>query len=324
MLLLALLACAPKDPTPGKEVDTSFGAELGRAELPPASSLWVDSARAFACAGESGLHVLDIADPTWPTPEEVVSVPCHAVGGESGKVHVAGGDWGLQVVHPGNLAIQGGYDPGYPVTALAVDAGESQAWVAGTVPDTGALRVDGVVTYSAENLNQNKQADLAPGAPVGLAYDSDGVYVARDDGTVDLLGLAMDLRGNLALAGPVSGGAGGGLLAADGLLWATMGEEGLAVYSLEEVSAPDQVSGWLGAATWGMAMLGDRVYLGADEALVVLDVSNPAAPVEVGRATLDGLPRPEGIYVYDDKAWIVDAQDGGFVVVSVDESQLDG
>lgn len=323
MILLALLACSPDDPTPGQTVDTTFGAELGREEIPPASSLWVDSSRAFACAGEDGLYVLDIADPTWPTQQDVVSVPCHAVDGETGKVHIAGGEWGLRVVHPGNLAILGGYEPGYPVTALAVDAGEHQAWIAGTSEETGALHVDGVVTYSVENLSQNKQAELSPGSPVALAFDDDGVFVARQDGTIDLLGLAMDLRGSLTLAEPVSGGAGGGLLAAEGHLWAAMGTAGLGVFSLEDMSAPEHVSGWVGASAWGMAMLGDRLYLGADEALVVLDVSDPLAPVEVGRATLQGVSRPEGIYVYDEMAWVVDAQDGAFVVVSVDEEQME-
>ena len=323
MLLLALIACGPGDPTPGQTLDTRFGTELGREELPPASSLWVDGERAFACAGEDGLYVIDIADPAWPVQDDVVSVACHAVDGESGKVHVASGDAGLRVVHPGNLSIQGGYEPGYPVMTLAVDAGEYQAWIAGTVEETGVLRVDGVATYSVENLTQNKQADLDPGAPLALAFDGDGVYVAREDGTVALLGLAMDLRGSITLPGMLSGGAGSGLWATDQRLWATLGTAGLVAYSLEDMSSPTQVVSWMGASAWGMAVLGDRIYLGADEELVVLDVEDPLAPVEVGRVPLEGVLRPEGIYVLDAKAWVVDAQDGAFVVVSVDEDQME-
>lgn len=320
--LLLSLACQPKEITPGTEVDDSFGTELAREEIPPAASLWVDVTRAYACTGAEGLYVIDVSDPTWPVQEDVVEIECLAVDGESGRIHVAAGDQGLRVVHPGNLAIIGGYETDFPVVALTVDAGEYQAWVAGQVDETGALAVEGVLTYSVENLNRNRRADLAEGWPVAVAYDRDGIYVAREGGPIDVLGLTMDLRAQVELPGTLAGGAGGGLLAHEGMLWAALGEAGLLGVDVSDLDDPVQAPAWEADAAWGLAALEDRLYVGIDEGLLVLDISDPTAPVEIGRAELSGVVRPEGIYIRDEKAWLTDAQDGAFVVVSIDEESL--
>jgi len=324
--LLLTLACSPKTPTPGNRGTASFGDELSRLEIPAASSLWVDSARAFACTGATGVYVLDVSDPTMPFLEDTVGVDCLAIDGESGRVEVAAGDQGLQVIHPGNLDIIGSYQADFPIYALNVDAGERQAWVAG--PFTGdlgvdTLAVDGVLTYSVENLEQNHHVELPAGTPVALGYDRTGLFVARDDGTVQVLGLQLEDRSSIDLGGSLAGAAGGGLLVHDDVLWAALGTGGLAAWDVLDLNAPAALAGWPGESAWGVAAVENRLYVGLDEGLLVLDITDPQSPVEVGRAALSGLGRPEGIYVLDAKAWLTDAQDGAVAVVSVDESTLD-
>lgn len=323
-MLIALLfvACTPKDTEPVVDEDPPFGSELARVEIPPSASLWVDTARAYACTGAEGLYVLDISEPTEPMLEDVVGVECLAVDGESGRVHVAAGAYGLRVVHPGNLTLIGGYETDFPVTALTVDSGEYQAWIAGRVEETGALGVEGVLTYSVENLTRNRRADLDAGGALAIAYDRDGVFVARDDDAVAVVGLTMDLRAEIELPDSLAGSAGGGLLAHDGVLWTALGDAGLVGWDVDLLDAPAQLSSWTQDSAWGLAAVDDRLYVGVDQALLTLDISDPAAPFEIGRAALEGITRPEGIYILDAKAWVTDAQDGAFVIVSVDEDEL--
>ncbi len=316
MILLTLLACSPGEPTPPADVDLSFGAEVARLEIPPARALWVDNTRAFACTGEDGLHVIDLSDPIRPSSEESLALPCFDLGGETGRVHVAAGSMGLQVVHPGNLNILGGYESGTPFTALAVDPGERQLWLAGSDEESGALRVEGVVTYNAEHLDSNKQAELAAPAATAVAYDRVGVFVATEDGLLRVLGLNLDERAQLELPGVVGVG---GLRAQDGLLWAALGQDGLALIDVSDLSAPTLLQHWADEPAWGLATLGDRLYLGRDEALAILDITQPESAQELGRAELSGALQPQGIYVVNGLAYSVDEVDGLFLVTSIQE-----
>lgn len=309
-----LLSCSPGEPTPPADIDLSFGAEVSRLEIPPARALWIDNSRAFACAGEDGLFVIDLSDPVRPAADEALALPCYDLGGETGRVNVAAGSMGLQVVHPGNLTVLGGYEGAAPFTALAVDPGEQQVWLAGSTDDSSPLRVEGVVTYSAEHLDSTKEAELDAPAPIALAYDRVGVFVATEDGGLQVLGLELDQRAVLDLPGVLRSG---GLRAQDGLLWAALGEDGLALIDVTDLSAPTLVQHRAEEPVWGLAVLGDRLYLGTDEALVVLDTSQPDAAVELGRAELSGLLRPQGIYVVNGMAHIVDEADGLLVLTSV-------
>lgn len=316
MLMLLVLACTPLEPTPPAEVDLSFGAEVARLEIPPAHALWVDNTRAFACAGDDGVFVLDLSDPVRPAEEEALNLPCLDLGGETGRIDIAAGSSGLQVVHPGNLTILGGFETAGPVEVLAVDPGEQQVWLAGRIDESSPLVITGVVTYSAEHLDSNKQAEIDAPAARAIAYDRVGIFVATEDGVLRSLGLNLDEQGSLALPGVVQGG---GLRTHDGLLWAALGDAGLALIDVSVLSAPTLLGHWSDEPVWGLARLDDRLYLGLDEALLVLDVADPSLPSEVGRADLAGSLRPQGIYVVGGLAHTVDEADGLFLVSSVME-----
>jgi len=267
--------------------------------------------------------VIDISQPTDPVLEDVVGVECKAVDGGSGRVYVATGTLGLKVVHPGNLAIIGAYETDFPVDALTVDPGEAQAWIAGQVESTDALGVEGVLTYSAANLSQNQRADLEAGDATAVAYDRTGLFVARLDGIVDVLGATMDQKSQITLGTNLAGSAGGGLLVHDRVLWTALGSAGLLAWDVDTLDDPTQIAAWTADSAYGLAAIDNRLYVGTDQALLVLDISDPTDPFEIGRAALDGIIRPEGIYILDAKAWITDAQNGAFSVVSVDESATD-
>ncbi len=327
-MLILLLASACLGPSKGHVLDptVTFGQEYGWLEVPAASSLWVDSGRIFVCTGGQGLYVVSGTDLFDPWLEDIVDIECHAVDGETGRVEVAAGDQGLAVIHPGNLSIIGSYPTAYPLTALTVDAGHNQAWLGGRAPDPKGggdhiLVVEGILTYSLDNLEQNKWGEYDPAEPVGIAFDDSGQFIARDDGRVDILGGGMDVRASID-AGSIVGGAGAGLLAADGVLWAALGTAGLQAWDVSVLDAPVAAGAWTTGSAWGLAAIDDRLYVGSDDALVVLDVGDPDAPTELGRVALSGMARPEGIYVLDQVAWVTDADAGALAIVNVDDSTI--
>ncbi|RME24022.1 MAG: hypothetical protein D6798_12235 [Deltaproteobacteria bacterium] len=326
LVTVLLAACARPDPLQDLDPTLSFGEEYARLEVPASSSLWVDTGRAFLCTGGQGLYVVSVADLFDPWLEDIVDIECHAVDGETGRVEVAAGEAGLAVVHPGNLSIIGSYATDYPLTALTVEPGERQAWLAGRATDPDdeqaeILVVEGVVTYSAEHLEQNRWAGFDAADVLGIAFDGDGLFIARADGRIDVLGRTMELRSSIEDV-TVAGGAGAGFLAGDGTLWAAMGAAGIRAWDVSSLEAPTPVAEWTGGGAWGLARIDDRLYVGSDEALVVLDIADPARPVELGRVDLAGMARPEGIYVIDRVAWITDADGGALAIVDIDEATL--
>lgn len=320
-LLVIALACSNRTPDAGDARASGFGVELGRVELPPASAVWIDARRAFACTGATGVYVVDIADPYLPKQEGVLSLDCQGISGESGRIHVATGAGGLQVVHPGDLLIMGTYTTSFEVAALAVDAGESAAFLAGPSSSGSTVGLEKVWTYSAENLASARMVELDPGEPLAVATDRDGVYLARSSGTLEILGVSLEVRASLDLA-PISGLAGGGMVAQDAVVWLAGGSLGLSAIDVLDLAEPQPLAGWQGAAVYGLAILDDRLYLGSDESLWVLDISDPTDVVEVGMAELPGITRPEGIYVLDGQAAVVDAAGGALAVVDIDEDDL--
>ncbi len=326
LLFLALMACTKSDPVDTGTAPVVFGDIHARLSIPPASSLWVDTARIFACTGEQGLYTIDASSLTAPELIDITNIECHSVDGESGRVHVAGGESGLRIVHPGNLSIVGTYQTDFPVTTLTVDAGERQAWIAGILPDPlggddDVITVEGVLTYSLDALTPNKRAELDVGDPTALAYDRAGIFVAGMDGDIDVLGLAMDVRSTIQ-AGEIAGSAGAGLLAGDDILWVARGAQGLGAWDTSDLQQPVELPGWTSDAAWGLARIDHRLYVGSDEALLVLDITDPAAIVEVGRVALTDMMRPEGIYVLADTAFVTDASTGGLAIFDVDETTL--
>jgi len=88
------------------------------------------------------------------------------------------------------------------------------------------------------------------------------------------------------------------------------------------VGAADEVDvtfeGHLGGATYAVAVSGNYAYIGQGQDIVVLDVSSPDSPVELGRVTTSG-------FVYDvavsgDYAYVADYPNGLVIVDISDKS----
>ncbi|KAF5411984.1 MAG: hypothetical protein C5S47_02505 [Candidatus Methanogasteraceae archaeon] len=82
------------------------------------------------------------------------------------------------------------------------------------------------------------------------------------------------------------------------------------------VGAADDVDvtleGYLGGAVHACAVSGNYTYMGQGQDFVVLDVSSPTSPVELGRVMTSGIVC--GVAVSGDYAYVVDCWDGLVIV----------
>ncbi len=84
------------------------------------------------------------------------------------------------------------------------------------------------------------------------------------------------------------------------------------------VGAADEVNvtfeGHFGGATYAVAVSGDYAYIGQGQDFVVLDISNPATPSELGRLITNGFV--EDIILSGGYAYVADGSNG-LVIVDV-------
>ncbi len=318
-MLLLLLACGPRNPTLADPLDDSYGAELGRLELPPAAALWLDGARAFACAGDDGVYAVDVSDPVRPRLDAHLDLPCRDIQGESGKLYVAALTRGVQVLHPGSLTVLGSHEAEGEVQAIALDPGEHRLWLARATTEAdgeAGLVIEDLPTWSAEHLVPSQQLSLAGGPAAALVWDRQTLALLGEDGTLRTFDEALAAQGELELGAAVVPA--GARQQGEGL-WIAHASEGLSRLELDDPSLTAPRLSRLPTPAWGLAVVGDRLYLGAAESLEVWDVSEPTAPQALPSIPLPGLPRPQGLQVADGRATVVDAEEGVLCIVSVRE-----
>jgi hypothetical protein len=278
----------------------------------------------FAYAGSfSGLRVIDVGDPE--SPYEVGSLtnigcPIHRMDAEDGLVYAATGDE-LKVFDAGDPAAPrylayGAADVG----AWDVSVAGGRAYVAArakglqivdvsapSMPQViGGIETSGHTANIAAYENFVYVSELrglrvfhitAAGRPVevrfvelavsgSLLVEGDRLFVKHDEG-VELLSLAQPARPRVQGTLPVRWVHG---IAVDGpMLYLTFRTDGLRIYDVSSMSSPVEMGSLRGGSMWnvdaddGLVVTFDH-YSHSDD-FVLIDVSDPARPLEVGRHT---------------------------------------
>jgi hypothetical protein len=265
-----------------------------------ATSLAVDGDYAYVCT-RNGLTVVDVSDPSSPykrgVSEDVLGGQDVAVSGNYAFVASASGDGFrvLSIVNPDNPQQVGSYKTNWSAYGVEVDT--SRAYVSDT---QGGLHILSIATVAnptrvgSYDLSDNPDGDHL--AAWYLAVAGDTAYVVIDRDSLRVVDISDEENPSklgsyeTPVADPTA------VKVVDGTAYVTDYKHGLTILSLANPAAPQVVGVWEkdDPFLWpdDVDVVGNYAYVLGDSALVVVDVSNRAAPLEVGRCSDDGGGSP--------------------------------
>ncbi len=272
-------------------------------------SVAVWGSRAYATHTNAGLIMLDLADPTNPTQIAAIPLP------NPSAVAVLGDD-----VYVGD-----------PTGLFHIDA--ATASVAGSIPGPGGRAVGAValangLVYYTDNDNGDtcdacglhiidpelsvEQGALALGEdPRGLAVEGDYAFVADGLGGLVVVDVGNALAPAIVNQAPVDGWA-SGISISDGRVFVAHGS--VTMFDVSVPAMPAELATFAGTTVFATSIAGNWLWLtDQDPGLRVIDVGDPAAPVELG--ALADFTAGAGVATNDDLA-IVGSYDHGVRVVA--------
>lgn len=260
-------------------------ARVGVNETAAADVRWQDGVL-YCAQGTRGLSVIDVDPPYTPQPSGTLSTEGVHFGADRlrSRIYLAS-HAGLEIVDASNplsmtlLGVLPVFDHGAPVDVVA---SETTAYVA--VTGTGEMWVVDVTSPDAPILQG--AAPISSGNPQGIAWISGVVYVAAQEGNVEVIDVSDPTHPTL-IASVATPGSPTNLVAHGDRAFVFDSEAGIQVLDVSDPTSPSIV-GATSAVTYPQSgrVVGDFLYVAAGEAgLAVLDISTPETPV-----LLDTLP----------------------------------
>jgi hypothetical protein len=261
---------------------------------------------AYLAAGGSGLHIVDISDPTNPTLANTHNTPVHAIDvAISGNyAHVADYTSGLQVVDitdPTNPSLAGSY--GTPGTAYSVAIAGDYAYIADA--DSGLTVVDISDPANPALEGRYVTADFA----YGIALAGDYAYVAVGYSGLQVIDISDP-------ANPASAGIhdtpslARSVCVSGDYAYVADNSAGLQVIDISDPENPASAGAYdpsYGFAT-DVAVSGDCAYYADLNGLRAVDITDPTSPAFESGIDLPGSAR--GVVISGEYAYVADYTDG--------------
>ena len=267
---------------------------------------------AYVADGDTGLSIINIADPT--APELVGSLTTDsgaygiAVAGD--YAYVADGDAGLKVINitdPSAPNLAGSLDTDGMAFGVAV-AGD-YAYVADY--DKG-LQIINIANPSAPELSGSLDTD---GYAEGVAVAGDYAYVADGSKGLKIINIATPSTPELVSSLDITGEARGVAVVGDYAYVADY-DKGLTVVNVANPATPELVGSLdTDGRSYGVAVAEDYAYVGdGGKGLKIINIATPEEPVLVGSLMTDGDAR--GVAVVDRYVYMAESSKGLKVVRS--------
>lgn len=271
---------------------------------------------AYVASGSSGLHAVDIANPSVPQEISVYDSPGSAndLVRINDYIYLADGTSGVRVVDvadPAAIAEVGAYDtPGWS-QSVAIQG--DYAYLAGGVD--GMLIVDVSDLENAALVSQYN----ATNAVYDVAVQGNYAYVADLSDGLHIVDISDPIH-------PVGTGSYAGLdafrVAVDGdyayVIDSVVNQPyWLRVIDVSSPAAPIEVGAvQIGTLAWRVVVDGDYVYVANnDSGLRIIDISDPTQPIQVGQYPALSV---WDVVLQGDYAYVASADwDGGFLVLDV-------
>lgn len=287
--LALLMACKP-EPAPDTGEPPAFGDALGSITAPGSHRLTADRDHVFLCQSDGVVVAVNIDDPTAPAEVGTITSEggCVFVGVYSGTLYVFTGSGEVALVNPANLFIESTFQSAYSPVTASLHPGTYTAWVAHRT-ETGTM-LEALDIRQDHDVSQRREHALDGVFPLAIGQDNDVVVLVDETGTVHVFDHDFTPRGTWTRPegdfGPPTS-----LQVVDGVLYLPHGDGGLWLVDLTDPDAPATLSRWDGGATpaWDLVRIDDRMYVGIEGGLAVLDLARPAAPELVP----DGLITPD-------------------------------
>jgi hypothetical protein len=231
---------------------------------------------AYVANGFDGVQVMDISDPTNPTPVGSCDTPDHAydvvVSGEC--AYVADRNEGLQVIDisdPSNPVIVGSRDT--PDFAYRLAVSGEYAYVADR---SGGVRIMNITDPTTPSL---RGTYTTPGQARGIAISGTYAYVGDNTNGLVILDITNRISPVHVATCPTRHQARQVVVSGDYVYVADV-DSGMQVIDVSDPATPVLVGSFnTPGSTWGLAVDGNRAYL-ADwlEGLQIVDITDPTNP----------------------------------------------
>jgi hypothetical protein len=233
---------------------------------------------------EAGLRVLDVSNP---------ALPC-----EVGAFDTVGYWWDFYAVAlVDSFAFTGG---GILYSILLSDPANPVGFRSGFwIQNPTSLIVRGRWLYSAESNRFHVFDIISPRSPTmvsevrmpiwtdGMCVQDTLAYVGCGFTGLFIINVAQPARPIIVDTFKISSPA-CGVFVKDTLAYVTGRDSGLRVINVRDPHAPFVVSSLLGGWMEAVTGVGDRLYVGRGDGLLVLDISDPTHPTEVGHYEIPG------------------------------------
>jgi len=309
-LLCLLAACSNNTPIGDSSgaPDPEFGDVVGSHPAPGSLDVAATADIVFLCLGEDGVGTYRVGDPSHAQAGESFVTPgaCRAVASIGGWLFTGDTSGSFSIRHPANGLTKGEHVADFPIEAFSISPGTEQVWLAGVGKDVGGIeRID---IGNQGNIKSRASAELAlAGGPDAVIHDGSNLVLATEDGEIQIHNnSAAHIDSWIPDAAQLPDHKIGGMAIIDRTLYVPLGTPGVAMIHLDNPSAAAPM--WTnGHPVTAATAVGDRLYLAAEQEIIVLDAADPAALVEIGRgATGAEGHTPTAIAVAGDHTYVVD------------------
>ena len=264
---------------------------------------------AYVADGSGGVCVISVVDPAQPTVvgacEAVAGVTNITLQGDYAYVCCGSNGWGvLSLADPADPQRVGALPLPYPSDTYLVGewAFVSTNW--------DGLYVLGIADKTHPLIYT--EVRYGGGSP-SIAGFADFLYAASDEQGLIVFGLHNPEMPSLL--GRYDPAAYGMRVAASGTLACLIDSaDGLHIVSVDDATSPEAIGFFACSGLNGLTVDGPTVYLCGSDVLIVVDATDPAAPVEVGRVDLPDYA--EAVAVDDAYAYVL-CPYGGLQIVSI-------
>ena len=313
--MIFLLACNPPQPDP-PSTEGEYGEILSETLVGGTADLVAGGNRVFACLENGGLQTLDVSDPTAPELETTYypDEPCRELDIIGNRVFT-GTDGAFRSFSPNNMMVRGEYITGYDVRGLTVDPGDGRAWLTGLWDGVAVL--EKIEYLEDADMRSIELIELKTAAvPTNLSSRPEGMFLLTEDGTIQVLD--TDLVEIGTWSPPVITDQAMMSMGETDYIYLSLGPEGILVLDARDPENLVEVGAWTEQATWGVTVLESRLYVGVEGGVVVLDLTDPAAPAETSAEPIAVGGSPERIWLDSGFGYAIDREDGILTIFNAD------
>lgn len=306
-MLLLTIACTIPEPAP-PVVEGGYGEILSETLVGGAADMVASGNAVYTCMEAGGLQLWNVSDPSDPDTLDLyhASEVCRELDIIGNRVF-AGTDTAFRSYSPNNMMIRGEYITGYEVRGMTVDPSEGRAWLTGI--DDGVPILEKIEYKEDADMRSIELITLENGGiPTTLSSRPEAMFLLSEDGHIQVLSPELESIGEWRPAEPLEKAMMS--MGDTDYIYLSQGSDGLIVLDARDPESLAEVGVWQEQTTYGLTVLDGLLYVGVDDGVVVLDLTDPTTPTATSAEPIAVSGTPHRIWLDSGFGYTLDLVDG--------------